>query len=84
MKHLGLPLEAFHTALSASICNDCCEHPARHTPRQVEGSRNAKTGGYGLGLSIAHAIARAHEGRLSLSNREGGGLEVVLQLWRKS
>ncbi|MGU9817038.1 ATP-binding protein, partial [Pseudomonas sp. LF135] len=42
----------------------------------------AETGGYGLGLSIAHTIARAHEGRLSLSNREGGGLEVVLLLWR--
>ena len=39
---------------------------------RVEGSRNAETGGYGLGLSIAHTIARAHEGRLSLSNREGG------------
>ena len=50
---------------------------------RVEGSRNADTGGYGLGLSIAHTIARAHEGRLSLSNREGGGLEVVLQFQRK-
>ncbi|WP_439848107.1 ATP-binding protein, partial [Klebsiella variicola] len=27
---------------------------------RVEGSRNAETGGYGLGLSIAHTIARAH------------------------
>ncbi|MFP3496061.1 ATP-binding protein [Pseudomonas sp. SIMBA_059] len=51
---------------------------------RVEGSRNAETGGYGLGLSIAHTIARAHEGRLSLNNREGGGLEVGLLFQRKS
>lgn len=50
---------------------------------RVEGSRNAETGGYGLGLSIAHTIARAHEGRLSLSHREGGELEVQLQFQRK-
>ena len=51
---------------------------------RVEGSRNAETGGYGLGLSIAHTIARAHGGRLSLRNREGGGLEAVLQFKRKA
>ena len=51
---------------------------------RVEGSRNAETGGYGLGLSIAHTIARAHDGRLSLRNREGGGLEVELLFQRKT
>ncbi|KAF1032315.1 MAG: Osmolarity sensor protein EnvZ [Pseudomonas sp.] len=51
---------------------------------RVEGSRNAETGGYGLGLSIAHTIANAHDGHLSLSNREGGGLEVVLMFQRKA
>lgn len=51
---------------------------------RVEGSRNAETGGYGLGLSIAHTIAKAHDGRLSLSNREGGGLEVELQFQRRT
>jgi len=50
---------------------------------RVEGSRNVETGGYGLGLSIADTIASAHDGRLSLSNREGGGLEVVLLFQRK-
>jgi len=50
---------------------------------RVEGSRNAETGGYGLGLSIAQTIASAHDGRLSLNNREGGGLEVVLEFQRK-
>ncbi|UUQ63442.1 ATP-binding protein [Pseudomonas fuscovaginae UPB0736] len=50
---------------------------------RVEGSRNAKTGGYGLGLSIAHTIAAAHGGRMTLRNREGGGLEVTLAFERR-
>ncbi|MGY2285767.1 ATP-binding protein [Pseudomonas gingeri] len=50
---------------------------------RVEGSRNAGTGGYGLGLSIAHTIAAAHGGRMTLRNREGGGLEVVLAFERR-
>ncbi|WP_017902794.1 ATP-binding protein [Pseudomonas asplenii] len=50
---------------------------------RVEGSRNAKTGGYGLGLSIAHTIAAAHGGRMTLRNRQGGGLEVTLAFERR-
>lgn len=49
---------------------------------RLESSRNAGTGGYGLGLSIAHTVAAAHEGRLQLRNRESGGLEAILDLPR--
>lgn len=45
-----------------------------------EASRNLKSGGYGLGLSIAKRIALMHGGRLSVTNREGGGLSVELVL----
>lgn len=45
-----------------------------------EPSRNRETGGIGLGLSIARAIAQEHGGSLVLANREGGGLEAICRL----
>jgi K+-sensing histidine kinase KdpD len=37
---------------------------------------------YRLGLSIAHNIARAHGGKLTLLNHLQGGLEAVLEFTR--
>ncbi|WP_462380622.1 ATP-binding protein [Pseudomonas sp. Marseille-QA0892] len=48
---------------------------------RLEDSRNFDSGGYGLGLSIADGIARAHGGTLTLLNRQDGtGLDAVLAL----
>ncbi|MEP0730401.1 MAG: ATP-binding protein [Parasphingorhabdus sp.] len=45
-----------------------------------ESSRNRATGGSGLGLTLARAIARDHGGDIILKNRESGGLRAILSL----
>ena len=45
-----------------------------------EASRNRATGGAGLGLTIARAVAEQHGGSLVLANRQQGGLRAELRL----
>jgi signal transduction histidine kinase len=47
---------------------------------RVENSRSRQTGGVGLGLTIALAIARGHGGDIVLENRQAGGLKAVLRM----
>jgi two-component system sensor histidine kinase CpxA len=47
---------------------------------RVDEARNRKSGGHGLGLAIAASAVRRHGGRISASNHEGGGLEVLVVL----
>jgi two-component system OmpR family sensor kinase len=47
---------------------------------RADPSRAPSTGGFGLGLSVARSIARAHGGDVSLANREGGGLTATVRL----
>jgi signal transduction histidine kinase len=50
--------------------------------RRLEASRARETGGAGLGLAIARAVAEAHGGRLEIANRASGGFCAMLVLPR--
>lgn len=45
-----------------------------------DGARGRDTGGTGLGLTIVLAVAESHGGTASVSNTEGGGAGVILQI----
>lgn len=47
---------------------------------RVENSRNRKTGGSGLGLSICEHIVRAHQGKISATKSSLGGLAITIEL----
>ena len=47
---------------------------------RVEDSRNRKTGGSGLGLSICRHIVIAHKGEITAENSPLGGLAIIIKL----
>jgi signal transduction histidine kinase len=48
--------------------------------RRLSGDRVRSDRGFGLGLSIVRAVARAHGGEVSAAPRTGGGLTVTVRL----
>ena len=47
---------------------------------RIDESRNRKTGGVGLGMTVARTIIRAHGGDIRLENRTPQGLRVIVTL----
>lgn len=89
-KHARIALEDSDDALRIHILDEGPGIPEPELERvfepfyRVEASRSRATGGSGLGLAIARTIARAHGGNVTLRNADGGGLEAVLVLPRRS
>lgn len=61
------------------VDNEHLDHLFEHLYR-VDDSRNRKTGGSGLGLSICRHIVLAHHGRISAQKASLGGLAVIITL----
>lgn len=47
---------------------------------RTDESRNSKTGGYGIGLSIAKAIVEVHHGKIMASSEDGSSLLITVIL----
>lgn len=47
---------------------------------RTDASRNSATGGYGLGLSIAHAIVNTHKGKIAAHTQDGHSLSITVKL----
>ena len=74
-RHAVLTVENTGAELSAQVVSTLHEPFQRGTER-VRGDH----AGVGLGLAIVESIARAHDGRLVLTPRPGGGLQVMVEL----
>lgn len=49
----------------------------RTTPQK---SRNQKTGGFGIGLSVVYAIVNAHKGKITARSDDGNSLLFTITL----
>lgn len=47
---------------------------------RADASRNSKSGGYGIGLSVAQAIVAAHNGKITASSKDPLSLEISITL----
>ncbi len=77
--HQGRDIRVVIEDQGPGIPEDCLE--TVFTPFfRLEASRNRKTGGMGLGMTVARTIIRAHGGDITLENKPEGGLRVSVTL----
>lgn len=74
----NLSLSVFNTTKEC-ISGDSISHLFERFYR-TDGSRNSELGGHGIGLSIAYAITKAHEGKISAKTQKGYDLTITVVL----
>lgn len=47
---------------------------------RTDTSHNSKTGGFGIGLSAAHAIVKAHKGKITAESKDGRSIKFTIIL----
>jgi signal transduction histidine kinase len=70
-------------AIAISLIDSGPGIPHELRERVFEPFFSTKSGGTGLGMSIAGEVARAHGGRIEVGDRPGGGAAVRLELPRR-
>jgi len=84
-RRLPIEIDADYTSdqLLISVCDRGPGIPVEGADRLFEKfyhGDNGKTGGLGLGLSIARGLVEAHGGKLTAENRDGGGARFTITL----
>ena len=74
---MRLTLKKKSRQLMLRISNPCADLDASQLPRlfdrfyRADSSRSRKSGGYGIGLSIARAVTDGHKGKISTEYEDG-------------
>ncbi len=77
---VDITLSARHGLASLTVADRGRGVPVGQLERIFDPWFSTSSGGTGLGLPITRRVAEAHDGRVYARHREGGGLEVVLEL----
>lgn len=84
--HISVNLRKNGKGISLSVYNTA-EHVSKENISHIferfyrlDESRNSKTGGYGIGLSIAYAIVQAHKGKITAETEDEKSLKITVQI----
>lgn len=84
---ISLHVEEFNHLIAITITNTTKQEIEKEQLKhlfdrfyRIDNSRNSKTGGHGIGLSIAQAIVEAHHGKIQATSPMKKSLQIVVKL----